>query len=165
MMEGRTVARELTQPLPELAERLRREVSQDERIIGLKMSVMGGSSPVALYSLAQAASFLKIGTYEEAIRPNSQETVGYIDLGALQTWVREVLEDEELADAIAEEMRAGEPFGIVAPRVREILMFRSLQVAPYRDPDEGVADATDGADRVAEGDAAEAESAPAGQNE
>lgn len=159
------MTRELAQPSPELAERLRREVSQPERLTGLKMSVMGGSNPVALYSLAQVASFLKIGTYEEAIRPNNQETIGYIDLGALEKWVREVLHDEELADAIAEEARAGEPFGIVAPRVREILMTRSLQVAPYRDPDEGVADATDGADSVAQGDAAEAESAPAGQNE
>jgi hypothetical protein len=140
-MEERTVARELTQPSPDLAERLLREVGQDERITGLKMSVMGGSNPVALYSLAQVASFLKIGTYEEAIRPNNQETIGYIDLGALQTWVREVLKDEELADAIAEEMRAGEPFGIVAPRVREILMTRSIQVAPYKDPDAGAEEA------------------------
>ena|GEM_PF-4110540 len=51
--------------------------------------------------------------------------------------MREVLKDEELADAIAEEMRAGEPFGIVAPRVREILMTCSIQVAPYKDPDAG----------------------------
>ncbi|MHB8740622.1 MAG: hypothetical protein ACYC62_05570, partial [Coriobacteriia bacterium] len=79
-----------------------------------------------------------------------QETIGYIDLKALQTWVREVLMDEELADAIADEMASGEPFGIVAPRVREVLMTRAVQVAPFRDPDEGAAEA---ADSVAEGDA------------
>ena len=141
MMEARIMARELTQPSAELAERLRREVSQDERLTGLQMSVMSGSNPVALYSLAQAASFLRIGTYEEAIRPNNQETIGYIDLGALEKGVREVLEDAELADAIAEETAAGEAFGIVAPRVREILMFRSLQVAPYRDPSAGTEEA------------------------
>jgi len=140
------VARVLTEPSPELAERLRREVSQDEHLTGLQMSVMSGSNPVALYSLAQVASFLKIGTYEQAIRPNNQETIGYIDLGALEKWVREVLEDVELADAIAEETAAGEAFGIVAPRVREILMTRALQVAPYKDPNEGRAVAVEAAD-------------------
>jgi hypothetical protein len=142
-MEERAVARVLTEPSPELAERLRREVSQNERLTGLQMSVMGGSNPVALYSLAQVASFLKIGTYEQAIRPNNQETIGYIDLGALEKWVREVLGDVELADAIAEETAAGEAFGIVAPRVREILMMRALQVAPYKDPNEGRAAAAE----------------------
>jgi hypothetical protein len=140
-VEDLTVARELTTPSPDLAERLLREVGQAERLTGLKMSVMGGSNPVALYSLAQVASFLKIGTYEQAIRPNNQETIGYIDLGALEKWVREVLEDVELADAIAAETAGGEPFGQVAPRVREILMSRSLQVAPFRDPNEGAAEA------------------------
>ncbi|MHB1137170.1 MAG: hypothetical protein ACYCXR_08445 [Coriobacteriia bacterium] len=149
------MARELTTPSPELAERLLREVGQAERLTGLKMSVMGGSNPIALYSLAQVASFLKIGTYEQAIRANNQETVGYIDLKALQIWVREVLMDEELADAIADEMVAGEPFGIVAPRVREILMTRAVQVAPFRDPDEGAAEAA--ADGVADGDTGDSE--------
>jgi hypothetical protein len=124
------VIAELTQPSAEQTGRLRRTVSQPERLTGLKMSVMGGSNPVALYSLPSVASFLKIGTYEEAIRPNNQETIGYIDLGALETWVREVLGDEELADAIKAEVALGEPYGKVAPRVRELLQLRSLQVAP-----------------------------------
>lgn len=139
---------ELATPSPELAERLLREVGQDERLTGLKMSVMGGSNPVALYSLAQVASFLKIGTYEQAIRPNNQETIGYIDLGALEKWVREVLEDVDLADAIAAETAGGEPFGIVAPRVREILMARALQVAPFSDPDEGTAETAESNDEA-----------------
>lgn len=123
----------LTEPSAELTERLRRTVSQPERLTGLKMSVMGGSNPVPLYTLPSVASFLKIGTYEEAIRPNNQETIGYIDLGALEIWVREVLGDEELANAIKAEVALGEPYGIVAPRVRELLQLRSLQIAPPAD--------------------------------
>lgn len=121
---------ELTQPSPELAERLRAEVGQDERLTGMKMSVMGGANPVSLYSLASAASFLKIGTYEEAMRPNNQETIGYIDLPALEIWVREVLGDAELADAIQAEIVTGDAFGIAAPRVKVLLQTRALQVAP-----------------------------------
>lgn len=120
---------ELTQPTPELAERLRREVGPQERLTGMKMSVMGGSNPTPLYNLASVASFLRIGKYEDAIRPNSQETIGYIDLPAVATWIRGVFGDDELADAIQAEVDSGEPFGVVAPRVRELLQVRALQVA------------------------------------
>lgn len=124
---------ELTQPSPELAERLRREVGQDERITGMKMSVMGGANPMPLYSLTDVASFLKIGSYEEAMRPNNQETIGYIDLNALEVWFREVFADEELADAIKAEVATGEAFGFVAPRVKQLLQTRALQVSESGD--------------------------------
>lgn len=117
-------------------------------ITGMKMSVMGGANPVSLYSLAAVASFLKIGSYEAAMRPNNQETIGYIDLTALETWIREVFEDVELADAIKVEVETGEAFGIVAPRVKELLQTRALQIAP--------------AEKVAE---AEAAAAAVGQHE
>jgi hypothetical protein len=124
-------------PSDALAERLRQEVGADERLVGMKMSVMGGSNPVPLYTFASAASFLKIGTYEEAMRPNNQATIGYIDLAALEQWVRGVFGDEELADAIKAERETGEAFGIVAPRVRKLLLTRAVQVAPVRPTAEG----------------------------
>jgi len=99
-------------------------------ITGMKMSVMGGANPISLYSLAAVASFLKIGSYEAAMRPNSQETIGYIDLKAVETWIREVFEDVELADAIKAEIEVGDAFGIAAPRVKQLLQTRALQVAP-----------------------------------
>lgn len=123
---------ELSTPTPELTESLRRNVESEERLVGIKMSVMGGANQTPLYSLASAADFLKIGTYEEAMRPNSQETIGYIDLGALEQWIRGVFGDEELANAIQAETAKGEAFGIVAPRIRELLQTRALQVAPER---------------------------------
>ncbi|MHB9002581.1 MAG: hypothetical protein ACYC6C_00765 [Coriobacteriia bacterium] len=126
---------ELSAPTPDL----RRNVESEERLVGIKMSVMGGANQTPLYSLASAADFLKIGTYEEAMRPNSQETIGYIDLGALEQWIRGVFGDEELADAIQSETAKGEAFGIVAPRIRELLQTRALQVAPER----GAADEAD----------------------
>lgn len=127
---------ELTQPTPELAERLRRKLGHEHRITGMKMSVMGGANPVPLYSLAEVASFLKIGSYEEAMRPNNQETIGYIDLPALETWVRGVFGDDELADAIKAEIETGDAFGIAAPRVKQLLQTRALQVAPTSETEE-----------------------------
>lgn len=125
---------ELTTPSVELAERLRREVTQGELITGMKMSVMGGANPVPLYSLKAAASFLNIGSYEAAMRPNNQETIGYIDLPALERWVRGVFDDQELADAIRAELETGDAFGIAAPRVKNLLQTRALQVAPVQEP-------------------------------
>ncbi len=121
---------ELKEPSAELAARLRAEVGQSDKITGLKMSVMGGTNPMPLYSLAAAASFLRIGSYEEAMRPNSQETIGYIDLTALEAWVRGVFGDDELADAIKAENATGEAFGIVAPRVKT----GNGAAAPAREP-------------------------------
>lgn len=135
---------ELTQPTPELAERLRREVGQDERITGMKMSVMGGANPVPLYSLSAVASFLRIGSYEEAMRPNNQETIGYIDLPALAEWMRGVFGDEELASAIEAEVRTGDAFGVAAPRVKQLLQTRALQVAPAEEADEAEAVSSEG---------------------
>lgn len=132
-MDEVATMRELQMPSDELAERLRREVEPKQELTGLRMSVMGGSNPTALLSLSDAAGFLKIGSYEEAIRPNSQETIGYVDIAALESWTRVVLGDEELADAIHEENAAGEPFGAVAPRVKKLLQLRVLQVASMID--------------------------------
>jgi len=129
----------LSEPTQELAERLKREVGHEERLVGMKMSVMGGSNPTPLYTFASAAGFLRIGSYEDAMRPNNQETIGYIDLGAVEQWVRGVFGDDELADAIKAEIDTGDPFGIAAPRVRELMQVRALQLVPAEDT--GVDDA------------------------
>lgn len=148
--------RQLTPPSQELAARLRDEVPLSKSLGGIKMSLMGGSNPTTLSSLGAAASFLKAGTVEEAMAPNSQSTLGYIELNALSIWVREVLLDEELADAILEEIADDEPWGFQAPRVKELLMQRALQivgvfqptpedVGPHRPEGSGEPEATEAA--------------------
>lgn len=127
------MTKELSTPSPELTERLRSEAQPGQHLMGVKMSVMGGANSLPLYTLVSAASFLRIGSYEDAIRPNNQETIGYIDLDALEQWVRGVFGDVELADAIKAEIDTGEMFGIVAPRVRELMQTRALQIAPVSD--------------------------------
>lgn len=126
--------RQLTPPSQELATRLRDEVPFDRALAGIKMSLMGGANPVTLSSLGAAASFLRAGDYQEAMQPNSQATLGYIDLALLERWVREALGDEELADAIAEETTGDEPWGVQAPRVKELLMQRALQIVGVFEP-------------------------------
>lgn len=118
----------LTNPTPELRERLLTELGPDKRLVGMKMSAMGGSNPVALHSFTAAAGFVQVPPYEQAIRPNSQVTVGYVDLRALSRWLREVFGDDELATIVDETLASGEPYGLVAPKVQEYLAARALQI-------------------------------------
>lgn len=118
---------ELVQPTPEKAEQILREVGVDEQFVGLKMSSMGGSSPSALFDLATTASFIKIGDYQDALRPTSQATIGYVDLNQLVKWVDEVVGDTELAAAIKDEVDTGKAFGYVAPAIKELMTQRVRQ--------------------------------------
>lgn len=117
----------LSMPSRELAEKCMRSLGTDERLTGLKMSLMGGSNPSPLYTLESAADFIRIGTYEEAMVPNSQSTVGYIDLEALAIWIRDMFGDQELADAIDELRASGEVYGVTADPARELLQTRVAQ--------------------------------------
>jgi hypothetical protein len=117
----------LTAPTPERAEHILREVGVDEEFVGLKMSAMGGSSPSKLHSLVATARFLDAGTYEEAIRPASKATIGYVDLNLLVKWVTDVFGDTELAAAIQVEIDTGKAFGYVARPIKALLLERVEQ--------------------------------------
>jgi hypothetical protein len=132
------VAVVLSDPSPELAERLLGAVGPDKRLVGMKMSAMGGSNPVPINTFAAAAGFLRVPRYEDAIRSGSQEMIGYIDPAALAKWLRGVFGDHELADAVQAEIDTGEAFGLIAPRIKELLQARVVQIAPEPDaPDAG----------------------------
>ena len=133
---------ELSAPSPELAECLRREVGPEERLVGTNMHAMGGVTAVPIYTFPAAAGFLRVPRYEDAVRVNSQEMIGYIDLAALVQWLRGVFGDEELADAVQAEIDTGEVFGITAPRVRELLQIRALQIVPAAIDEVEVADSS-----------------------
>lgn len=144
----------LTEPTPELRERLLAELGPDKRLVGMKMSAMGGSNPVALHSLTAAAGFVQVPPYEQAVRPNAQVTVGYVDLKALSRWLREVFGDHELASLVDKAVGSGEPYGLIAPQVQEYLAARALQIRDVDPesvtPDDVAGEATVGGDDVAE---------------
>ena len=88
---------QLSRPSRELATRLLTEVIFNDRIIGVWMHTMGGGTECFILSLREAVGFLK---------PNDGgvwSTAGwtcYIDPSRLQKWIAEVLNDQELAQAI-----------------------------------------------------------------
>jgi len=117
---------QLTEPTPDLAKRLMSPVAEEKHMVGLKMAAMGGSNPSPLHSLSEVANFIHIGDYEMAMQ-DRQATVGYLDPVALARWVEEVLEDEELADAIRQTASQGEFYGAVAMPIKELLIERLEQ--------------------------------------
>lgn len=119
--------RELTRPSAERARELLRELGQDERLVGLRMSGMGGSSPVPIYNLAAAANFMRTPSPQELMDAYSNATVGYLDLATLKTWLADVHRDEELAAAIQELIDTGEGYAFIAPEIQELLLTRVAQ--------------------------------------
>lgn len=117
----------LTQPNAHEAQHLMRELTQGERLIGVRMSPMGGAAPTAIYSLASAAGFMETPSAEELDDPYSREPIGYIDPEALVRWIRGVFGDEELASAVREEIDTGRAYAFIAPAIQSLLLMRVQQ--------------------------------------
>lgn len=118
---------ELTMPSKELAERLTGEVGFEERLVGVKMNQMGGANATALFSLEEAASFVKIDRDEVLSDMVGKVTVGYIDPNALARWIEGVFGDEELAAAIHAVADEAEFFADAVPPLKELLAMRLEQ--------------------------------------
>lgn len=114
---------ELSEPAIGSAQLLTSTVDDERRLVGLKMSAMGGSNPSPLHSLSEAAHFIHIDDYQTALT-DRQATVGYIDPKALALWVEEVFLDAELADAIRATADEGVFYGAYAMAVKELVTTR-----------------------------------------
>ena len=95
----------LSPPSEELAKRILTEVGWAERIEGFRYAPMVGDMREIIYSFRNATNLL----VADIGNPWSRNSgfFGYFDFGELQTWVRDVFGDKELADAIGEKTKAG----------------------------------------------------------
>ncbi len=97
---------QLAAPSSELAQRLLAEQPWEGRLTGYWTNLMSGSIQHYIYNLPQAADFLH-GTVEILYERNG--SVGYVNVADLLAWVRDTLQDAELAQAVsvfAEELAA-----------------------------------------------------------
>lgn len=118
---------ELTSPSEALARRLLGEVSYDSRLTGVNMHCLAGPSYIDLYSIDQAAAFLRSDELEHLKDPVSGASYGYVDPKALTWWLENVFGDTELAEAV--ERAAGEYqhyLGQIEP-MQQLLVQRLLQ--------------------------------------
>lgn len=132
--EGVAVKAVLTVPVEEQARVYLQECSFEDRLVGVIMKA-SGTLPMDLYSLEQVLGFFAHDNSDavgkpEAVIQERQLDVAYIAPGRLARWIREIVGDTELADAIEAEAAEIEDPYIYPPRMRlmrELVVTRVLQ--------------------------------------
>lgn len=92
----------LTPPSAEKAKEMLRELGWEERFTGHRMSPVTGNAPTDLYNLKSVAEFIHLGKGPQLLVRGTRAHIGYVDPGKLSAWLRDTLDDEELAAAIDE---------------------------------------------------------------
>ena len=101
--------------------RFTRSVESERVMIGVRMLPMAGNTLVELGCLAEVRDFLVIVTPEEAAQLSMRQRINYLDFRVLASWVREVIGDADLADALEEVIATDTVFGRLAPDIRRVL--------------------------------------------
>jgi hypothetical protein len=127
---------ELAPPSNELAARILTPVSFEQRLVGVRMTPMAGNVEQPIVSISEAAAFLQMASLEQVIAAGPRASVPYIDPKALQAWVLDALDDQELSKAIEEEVAKGTNYREQADSTRELLKLRVEQAKAILETDE-----------------------------
>lgn len=111
------------------AVRFMRVLEPDEQLNVVRMVPMAGNTLMTVNSLAALEAFLKPISAEEAAGMSMQMRIHYVDPGVLAAWVRDTIGDEELAAGLDEIVGTGEAFGLLVPRMKQLIADR---IAEYR---------------------------------
>lgn len=109
------------------AVRYSRLVGPDETLFALRMAPMSGNTPVDIPSVEALQAFLVVVTPEEAARLDMSLRINYTDPKAAASWVREIIGDADLADALDEVVASGKAFGLLVPDIKRVLAERLEQ--------------------------------------
>lgn len=108
------------------AERALRELSWGEHFVAGRMVPSKGGSDLYLYNLKSAAVFL-LDRDQANIGKASDQIIKLIDVDAFIAWVRETVGDEALADALAEDCPAEDPYHDRLESIQRLLALRMVQ--------------------------------------
>lgn len=104
----------LTPPSREVAARIVREVGFEDRLIGSSLHLRAGIRVLSLYSLEEVFLLLK-------------EPHPHIDLDQLESWIRTVIQDGELADRMKTVIGQKTADQDVVPLIRDLMGWRLIQ--------------------------------------
>jgi len=104
----------LKNPSKELAIRILAEVNFEDRLEGFSLRERSGPIPVTMYSFKEVVSLL-------------QDTYPRIDFIELETWVRRIMNDQELADQIADSIMKGNSDQNRSLRMKKLMEERLSQ--------------------------------------
>ncbi|MGD8791167.1 MAG: hypothetical protein PVF47_01335 [Anaerolineae bacterium] len=117
----------LGEPSPELAARLLGKVRFEDRLEVTRSVAMAGDMRTWVYTLQEATDFLHMSRVEDLLRKGGKGGIGYIHPPALERWVREVFQDQELALAIGELIETGQCYAERMVGIKRLLEQRLAQ--------------------------------------
>lgn len=104
-----------------------RELLWGEHFIVSRIVPSKGGSDVYVYSLRSAAAFL-LGCDRAGIGKGDDQMILLVDVDGFITWVRDVIGDEALADALVEQCPADNAYN---DRLRALQMLVGLRMVQY----------------------------------
>lgn len=104
--------------------RYTRQVGSHETLFAMRMAPMSGNTPVDIPSVEALEAFLVVVTPEEAGRLDMSLRVNYTDPKAAASWIREIIGDAHLADALDEVIATDRVFGLLVPDIKRVLTGR-----------------------------------------
>ncbi len=100
----------LEKPTKEKAKHITEEVEFEDRLDAVKMTSMTGDKKKSIYSLENLVNFLEIKKDFDPFETNIKGGITYVDLNEVVEWIRNTLNDEELAKEINKRLNAEENY-------------------------------------------------------
>lgn len=99
-------------PLPSVEEArfILRELEWGEHFIGIEMNPAAGNRDIYIYSLKEAARFLRYGTAGMGLSTGGKGSISWFDIDKFVTWLKNDVRDPVLADAIANDTATEESY-------------------------------------------------------
>jgi len=114
-------------PTEDLARHLSRVVEYAQALPAAQLSATAGQTPVKITSLPMLSTFLR--PIEESSPGDIHATVHYVNPIGLSTWVRDILGDTELGEALAMIAADGRAFGFQVRDIKPLVVERVTQCA------------------------------------
>lgn len=119
-------------PSPDEAAHALRELSWGEHFVAGRMAPSKGGSDLYLYNLHSAAVFL-LDRDEARVGKGADQIIKLIDVDAFVAWLRDTVGDAALADAIARECPADDPYRDRLENAQRLLALRMVQYGAASD--------------------------------
>lgn len=121
----------LSEVTEEMAVKLLSGVEFSEHLKGTKFHAMSGGVPIFMRELQEASDFLQTGSLGSLLTLGGGGTINYLDWTKLKNWVADVFGDQELADAIGEEIDKGNSYLNTISPIKELLEERLQQCKDF----------------------------------
>lgn len=105
-----------------------RELDWGEHFIGIEMNPAAGNRDIYIYSLKEAAQFLRYGTAGMGLSTGAKGSISWFDMDKLVAWVRNSLGDPTLADAIARDTAQEEAYYGKVQKLGHLIEMRYAQL-------------------------------------